>query len=495
MTTPLLDDAGTDRLRTALAAAAYTPAGVYALLGDAGTAALARSELPTVRHLTSGDDPLATLVRLFVAGGDAPEPPVRAALAPLDLADAYAAGLLERTGDRVRAGLDLRPYADDTGAWLVLSDIGSDVRPGPLRPDHVLGIGGASVTLARSTVRPPVATALDLGTGCGVQALHLSRHARSVTGTDVNPRALRLAATTAALNGLTWELLAGDLTAPVAGRRFDLVVSNPPFVVGPGRATHTYRDSGRPGDAVGAELVAAAPKLLTDGGWLQLLANWVHVEDESWEERVAGWIAGTGCDAWVLQRELADPAQYVALWLRDSGELAGPDAEARAAEWLSWFAAQRIEAVGFGLITLWAGGAADPVVHVEEARQALDQPIGPHVQAWFSRQDWLRGHELLDARLVTADALRLQQSASRGADGWGVDTQVLALDGGLRWAQEVDPLTVALVGGCDGSVRLGEQLALLAAAHEAEPAALAAAALPLVAHLVERGMLLPVAEG
>ncbi len=237
--------------------------------------------------------------------------------------------------------------------------------------------------------------------------------------------------------------------------------------------------------------MAAAPKLLNDGGWMQLLANWVHVEGEEWDERVAGWIAGTGCDGWVLQRELADPAQYVALWLRDAGELAGPEADARTAEWLAWFAEHRIEAVGFGLITLRASGVESPVIHVEEARQALDQPIGPQVEAWFSRQDWLRGADLLQARLVTAPELRLQQSAARGEDGWDVGAQILALDGGMRWAQEVDPLTVALVGGCDGTVRLGDQLAVLAAAYEASPEALAAAALPLVTHLVERGLLLP----
>jgi methylase of polypeptide subunit release factors len=486
VTTPLLDGAGIDRLRTALGTADFTPAGVDALLGTAAAAALARGDLHTVRYAAAGDDPLSTLIRLFVAGREATESAARAALAPLTPADAYAAGLLVRAGDRVRAGLDLRPYGD----WWVVSDLGSDVRPGTLRADHVLGIGGASVTLAQSTVRPQVGTALDLGTGCGVQALHLSEHAGAVTGTELNPRALRLAATTAALNGLSWELLAGDLAAPVAGRRFDLVVSNPPFVVGPGRTTHTYRDSGRPGDGVSAEVVAAAPTLLADGGWMQLLANWVHVEGEEWDERVAGWIAATGCDGWVIQRELADPAQYVALWLRDSGELAGPEAAARTADWLDWFAAQRIEAVGFGLITLRAGGADQPVIHVEEARQALDQPIGPQIQAWFDRQDWLRDADLLNARLRTAPELRLQQSASRD-DGWEVGTQILALDGGMRWAQEVDPLTVALVGGCDGSVRLRDQLALLATAYEAEPAALAAAALPLVTHLVERGMLLP----
>jgi methylase of polypeptide subunit release factors len=495
VTTPLLDDAGLDRLRAALTAADYTPDGIAALLGPVAGAALDRGDLLAVRPTAAGDDPLPTLLRLFAAGGHATEAAAKAALAPLDLADAYRIGLLEGDGDRVRAGLDVRPYGDDDLVWWVLSDLGSDVRPGPLRPDHVLGVGGASVTLAQATVRPPVATALDLGTGCGVQALHLSRHAGAVTATDVNPRALRLAATTAALNGLRWELLEGDLAAPVAGRRFDLVVCNPPFVVGPGTTTHAYRDSGRPGDAVSAEVIAAAPRLLTDGGWAQLLANWVHVDGESWEERVAGWLAGTGCDGWVIQREVLDPGQYVSLWMRDAGESAGGEGDARAAAWLEWFAAHRIEAVGFGLVTLRAGGATDPVVHVEEAWQAMDSPIGPEVQAWFERQDWLRSADLAGARLVTAPPLRLTQSAARGGDGWDVDKQVIALDGGLRWAEEVDPITVALLGGCDGSLPLRDQLRLLAAAYEADPDALLAAALPRVAHLVERGMLLPAGDG
>src|SRR5262249_41740540 len=155
------------------------------------------------------------------------------------------------------------------------------MRPGrPLPPDHVLGVGGASVTLAQSTVRLPVDTALDLGTGCGIQALHLSTHAARVTATDLSERALRFAATTAALNGPAWALPQGAVTRPGAGRRLALVVSTPPFVVGPGTTTHTYRDSGRPGDAVCAELVAAAPRLLGDGGYLQLLANWLHVTGE-----------------------------------------------------------------------------------------------------------------------------------------------------------------------------------------------------------------------
>jgi methylase of polypeptide subunit release factors len=85
-----------------------------------------------------------------------------------------------------------------------------------LPSDHVLGVGGASSTLAGATSAVRVGTALDLGTGCGVQALHLSEHAQAVTVTDVSARALDFAATNAALNGPQWELLRGDLWNPCA---------------------------------------------------------------------------------------------------------------------------------------------------------------------------------------------------------------------------------------------------------------------------------------
>ena len=63
------------------------------------------------------------------------------------------------------------PPTASTGGWPPTS---VRWRPGrPLREDHVLGIGGASTTLASWTPRPHVDRALDLGTGCGVQALHL----------------------------------------------------------------------------------------------------------------------------------------------------------------------------------------------------------------------------------------------------------------------------------------------------------------------------------
>ena len=82
--------------------------------------------------------------------------------------------------------LDVRPYGESrrAPAWWVVSDLGTglDGRHRPLDPEHVLGVGGASTTLAQATVRRAVERTLDIGTGCGVQALHASRHSREVVG-------------------------------------------------------------------------------------------------------------------------------------------------------------------------------------------------------------------------------------------------------------------------------------------------------------------------
>lgn len=489
------------RLADALRAASFTVDSVNALLGPVGDAALGRGERVPALRATADGSRLSTLIRLFALGAGVPGEAAGAALGPLGLDDAVTIGLLEpAAAGEVRAAVDLRPYAEaDSPSWWVLSDLGTDVRPGPARPDHVLGIGGASVSLARATVRHGVRTALDIGTGCGVQALHLSRHAERVTATDVNDRALALAAFTAELCGQRWELLAGSLAEPVAGRRFDLVVSNPPFVIGAGSAgtdpTYTYRDSGFAGDAVCRRLIAAAPDLLAEGGRCQLLANWMQVRGTTWEERVGEWVEPTGLDAWVVQREIQDPAEYVALWLRDAGEEGTATYAERYDRWLEWLVAHDVESIGFGLVTLRNSGSDRPIQRIEELRQPIDAPLGPEVAGWFDRQDWLRERDtagdLLDARLRVATDVVLEQRASAGAEGWEVDTQTLVLDGGLRWRGDVDQIAATLVGGSDGKTRLGDQLAVLATAYGYGLDALVAGAVPAVRHLVERGFLLP----
>jgi methylase of polypeptide subunit release factors len=484
----ILDRTGTARLRDALVAADFTQDGVAARIGPVAWEAAEREDFrATLAATDRADDPLALLIRLFLAGQTVSTQQAGRALGSLPVDQAIAAGLLDLTADGARAGVDLDIYGD----WWVVADLPYAARPGrPLPADHVLGVGGASMTLADAVIRRPVGAALDLGTGCGVQALHLSGHAASITATDLSDRALRFAGTTAALNGLDWELLRGDMTGPVAGRRFDLVVSNPPFVVGPGFTTHTYRDSGRAGDGVSAELAAAAPSLLNPGGTLQYLANWVHVAGEEWQDRVAGWFAGTGCDLWVIQREVTHPLDYVRLWLADAAE--GHDPQ-RAAAWLEWFDQHKIEAVGFGLVTARRSDRDSPIVVCEELRQSHDQPLGDEVARWFDRQEWLAATDLptlLATRFRVAPGVVLKQEAAQADGGWEVSRQLLEMTTGLRWVEEIDPLIVSLAGGCDGRVPLRDQIAILAAAHEAPAELLGPALAGMVRHLVERGILI-----
>lgn len=315
------------RLRAALEEAGYTYDGVAGLLGPAAHAALSRNETtPGVRR-TTDRSPLATLTRLWLLQAPVPADDAARALPGL-LGPLAGLGIVRRSGDRVVALVDVRPYADEEHDWWVLSDLtpGLDGRCPRVGADHVLGVSPASTSLAQLTVREPVDRAFDLGTGCGVQALHLSTHARAVVATDVNDRALWMARLTAELNGLSTtrlDLREGSLYEPVAGERFDLIVTNPPFVISPATGERlVYRDSGLPGDEVVRRVVTGAPRHLRPGGRCQVLANWAIQHGRPWEERLAGWLSGSGCDVWAVQREVADPAEYVELWLKDAGRTA-----------------------------------------------------------------------------------------------------------------------------------------------------------------------------
>jgi hypothetical protein len=162
---PLFSTAVLDGLGQALRNR-FDSSAVTEVLGLAGEAALSRGDLSGADRLTRQGSDTETLIRLFLLGLPVPAAAARAALRPLPLAEAEAAGLVEQVDGQLRAMLDLRPYSETGGPdWWVVSDLGAEVRPGPLHPEHVLGIGSAGLTLAEATVRAPVRRALDVGTG------------------------------------------------------------------------------------------------------------------------------------------------------------------------------------------------------------------------------------------------------------------------------------------------------------------------------------------
>ena len=471
------------------------------MVGPGAYAALGRGETVPALRATTGRSPLETLTRLFVLQADVAGADLRRALGAVDTL--VARGVLQPVTvttsgeDRVGAAVDIRPYGVDDTDFLVASDLGTGIggTRGPVRPDHVLGIGGASTTLAQLTVRQPVDRALDLGTGCGVQALHLAQHSVVVVATDTNPRALAMAALTAGLNGVRLDLRRGSLFEPVDGERFDLVVSNPPFVVSP-YPRFEYRDAGMEADDLCRVIVEQASGHLADGGTCQLLANWLHVRGQDWRERVAGWLQLTGCDALVLQREVLDPMQYVETWLRDGGDEPGTPPYARAYDaWLDWFEGRGVEAVGMGWISLRAAGSARPRTQLEDLRHPVVQPVGPDIGAWFDRVDRLRrvdDRELLGAAVRLARGVRVETGSAPGPGGHGLEPaepQVRQTTGLCR-SGAIDPVGVAVLAGVDGERPLGQVLEEVARGYGMAPEDLLPAASGAVRTLLEEGFLL-----
>ncbi|KOX33402.1 transferase [Streptomyces sp. NRRL F-6491] len=507
MTSRLPVPAHAARLREALLAADFTADGLLDLLGASAYAALARSETVPALRATGGDTPLETLVRLFLL--QEPVEHARAAAAlPLD--EAVADGWVVREDDTVRAAVDVRPYGGPDGEdWFIVSDLGCAVggaggigeKGRQAGTAVVLGVGGASTTLAGITVRTPVSSALDLGTGSGIQALHATRHATRVTATDLNPRALDFTRLTLALSGAQEaEPLVGSLFEPVGDDTYDLIVSNPPFVISPGTGL-TYRDGGMGGDDLCRTLVQQAGERLNDGGYAQFLANWQHVDGEEWQERLRAWVP-RGCDAWIVQREVQDVTQYTELWLRDSGDHRGDPAAYRAAyaRWLDEFEARGTRAVGFGWITIRrnaavASGAVEPSIVIEEWPHPVEQPLGPTVRAHFERQDYLRTHDdaaLLADRFTLAPEVVQEQVGLPGAED--PEHVVLRQNRGMRRATRVDHVGAGFAGVCDGTLSAGRILDAIGQLMGEDPVLLRDRTPQAIRLLVEEGFLLPVGE-
>jgi SAM-dependent methyltransferase len=349
--------------------------------------------------------------------------------------------------------------------------------------EQVLGAGAASLTLAAATPRDLVGRALDLGCGQGVQALLVEDHAETVVATDRNPRAVSFTRLAAALAGAEVDAREGDLLEPVAGETFDLVVSNPPFVVSPGRR-YTYRDAGLEGDEVCRRLVSEIPARLAPGGHAVLLVNWLHLQGADGDARVRSWFEGTGCDGWVVQRELADPEEYVTAWLRDTDEA---QFDAQFDEWVDALAG--VEAVAFGVVALHRRtDGLSPAVTLDQVDQPVAATWGEEVRAHFARRGLLEG-DLLDARLRLREDVRLHEVAQQGGEGWEPVATYLQQEAGLRWSGGIDGYGASVLAACDGTQRLGDLLGLLAAAVDEPLGQLTESVLPVVRRLVGQGFL------
>ena len=474
---PLLAEPGlTAELGDVLRAAGYTGEGVRGALGT-GARVLSRSaDIPLHVRRLEGAGRLGTLIRLLVLDRAVTADAARDAFAPLALERVEELGIVAPDGGSdARALVRIVPHDD-----LLIASDRRVARGEPEPADHVAGVHGPSLTLSHLTVRRQVETALDMGTGCGVQAILAARHAGHVVGTDVNARALRFAAFNAQLNGVAnVEWREGSFFEPAPGR-FGLVTTNPPYVISP-ESTFLFRDSGMEGDSVSRHVVEQAPEHLEEGAFATILVSWIAGAD--WAEPLRNWVRGSGCDAWLLHHGTDDPLTHAGNWLRHD---LGHDPEAYAAaldRWLAYLERLGAEGIAVGAVVLRRRSGRN-WVRADELPGDL-RPASDHILRVFAAQDFLAGDPPLHGeRLVRAERSRLEQRAVFRAGRWEAEELSLTLDEGLGFRATLDPGAAAMLSELDGERTLASVAAELAAV-EGVPAAEIEAQLEPVA----RGML------
>lgn len=162
---------------------------------------------------------------------------------------------------------------------------------------------------------------LDLGTGSGVLAVEAARLGGRVTAVDISWRALATAWFNSRLNGETVQVRHGDLASAVPGHRFDLVVTNPPYVpaphgvppAGPARAW----DAGADGRVLIDRICDAAPTVLRPTGTLLIVHSHLCGVDDTLAR-----LARTGMHAEVVDRARLPFGRVLRsrlVWLRERG--------------------------------------------------------------------------------------------------------------------------------------------------------------------------------
>ena len=489
------DDPGdVGRLRDVLARANFTDGGVVEALGVKSVRSLSEHRPGALLRRTSGGRPIDTLIRLLLMGVPVEGDAAREAIAPMTLEDWLEAGLIEARGTKVRGTVQLLPFQGLLVAFDRSPSLGVAVSP-----KYVMGIGSSSLTLATLTVRRPSRLTLDLGTGCGFQAVLAARHSDRVVAVDRNPRAVSLARLNTRLNSLpNVECLEGDLFGPVEGRQFDLIVSNPPFVMSPERR-YIYRDSGMAGDCITRTIVRRVPAFLSEGGYCQILTNWAHIAGQDWQERLAGWFEETGCDAWVMRSHTDEPEEYASEWIGHT-ERDDPDEFSRRMDrWLAYYREERIEAVSSGLIAMRRRSGKANWFRADDGAEKIIGSAGDAVARGFEAQDFLATmHDdsvLMAQCLRVSPDVRLEQRFVPSPQGWAMIESGVRLVRGLAYSGNADTCMANLIGQCDGQHRLGDLVDDMVSALEAERDGLARECLDVVRRLIERGFLVPEGPG
>ena len=475
------------RFHDALVAAGFGAERIAEALGAENEVISRSAEIPVQLRRLEGRGGLAALVRLFVLNVDVAATDV--AVEPLTLADLVKLHVVRVESDVVHPLVRIVPHDE----VLITSDV--RFHPGERLPqDYVPGVQRPSVTLAQLTVRRPARSFLDLAAGCGVEAILASRHTERVLASDVSPRAVNFGIFNTQLNDVrNVEFRTGSWFEPVGDERFDIIVCNPPYVISPSTDL-LFRDSGLPGDSVSELVVREIPAHLEEDGFATVAISWVVDPDADHTLPVRRWVAASGCDAWLLHYRTDEPLASAAGWHQT--EAGDPARYAALIDgWMTYYREQGIRAIAYGSLVLRRRSKAVNWFAVDRLPPPPLRPASAHILRIFAAHDFLSISDdaaLLDERLTTAPAFRLDQRVRFEGSSPHIERMTVKLDEGLGFEAAIEPRAVLLLSRLDGTRRLRDALAEAAVAEGTTGDAIdryVAAGLPVARRMFELGML------
>ncbi len=370
------------------------------LIGAPGWKASTREKAPRLATFACG-----VLVRFFVVRDPLPPDLVAQAVGGVAvLAALEAAGTVVKLPDgTLQCPFQLTPVV---GA-VVMSDAIDDPASASPPEEYIIPVSGAARAVDDLTVREPCDLAVDLACGQGYHALRSMPHARRSIATDINPRAIAFARANAALHGVPdrVEVRPGSFYEPlsdVAGK-IDLLTCNPPFVMQPG-AHVTSAVSATEGDGMIEGLVKGLPPMLREGGWGTMCGLWENADPRHWHSRVSAWLAGSACDALILQFQTYLPDEYLLAWFP-------PDVRAGIVPgWRVLCERRKIAAVTYGAIIVRKRAGQNWLATLSTPIFARSGSASEQVKAYFASQTALQNMwgpvDLLDRRLRIAAGWR-----------------------------------------------------------------------------------------
>jgi SAM-dependent methyltransferase len=384
----------------------------------------------------------AILKQLFAHGLTVTHEQAEFVFHPLSLELLIRSGLLTMNGNEIKSLFQAQPYRG-----LIFF---SDFFEWEDSSDFVLPIGPAGHYLANLTIRQEVRSTLDLGCGCGIQSLLAAHHSERVTATDINPRAIAMTRLNAALNGINnIDILEGSYFEPVEGQTFDLILANLPYVITP-EIHHVYMDVDQPGDIGLRRRLKEIPIYLNEGGFAQLLVNWVYRKNEGWWQPLQQTLKDSDSDTWLIYTSTKQPDEYADIWIDQRTRNDEVKFKKTKQAWLNWYRSHHIPQIALGAVVLRRRTSNNNWFQVVQAKKNLEGSAGAQFLRQFAMADLLVSLEnpdkLLDKILVPLD-LKLSPFNT-------TETLLVSQTKGLRLETEVEPATMAVLHQLDGNISL-----------------------------------------